>query len=46
VVRKVTTVNLPSMRAYVELLRSLAKGPADRFLLNRIEGLERLIALK
>ncbi len=48
VLRKTTAIDLPSLRAYVDLLReaSGAFGPAERFLLQRIEGLERLAALK
>ncbi len=48
VVRKVKTVDLGSLRAYLAVLRENASsfGPADRFLVQRIEGLERLVALK
>jgi Inner membrane component of T3SS, cytoplasmic domain len=48
VLRKVKAVNLPVLREYIESLRELSGnlGPADRFLLNRIEGLERLAAAK
>ena len=48
VLRKTTAVDLAGLRAYVDLLRegSTAFGPADRFLVQRIEGLERLAALK
>ena len=48
VLRKVKTVNLSVLREYVEGLRELSGnlGPADRFLLNRLEGLERLAAAK
>jgi predicted component of type VI protein secretion system len=48
VLRKTSTVDLDALRTYVDLLRdqSAAFGPADRFLLQRIEGLERLAALK
>jgi len=48
VLRKTTAIDLPGLRAYVDLLRdaSGAFGPAERFLLQRIEGLERLAALK
>jgi hypothetical protein len=45
-VRKVSGVNLNLFRNYVDKLKNRAKGPAERFLLNRIEGLERVIALK
>jgi hypothetical protein len=48
VVRKVKTLDLAPLRAYLEDLRRLASafGPAERFLVQRIEGLERLVALK
>ncbi len=48
VLRKVKTVNLSVLREDVEGLRELSGslGPADRFLLSRIEGLERLAAAK
>jgi pSer/pThr/pTyr-binding forkhead associated (FHA) protein len=48
VLRHVHGVSLPKLRAYVAELRSLAPrlGPADRFLAQRIEGLERLAASK
>lgn len=48
VVRKTTAVDLSGLRAYVEMLRASAVGfgPADRFLVQRIEGLERLVASK
>jgi predicted component of type VI protein secretion system len=48
VVRKTNTVDLASLRAYVDLLRaaSIGFGPAERFLVQRIEGLERLVASK
>jgi pSer/pThr/pTyr-binding forkhead associated (FHA) protein len=48
VLRKVGAIDLKLLRRYVELLRSNAAslGPAERFLLNRIEGLERIAALR
>ena len=48
VVRKTSAVDLSGLRAYVDLLRASAVGfgPADRFLVQRIEGLERLVASK
>ncbi len=48
VLRKVKAVNLSVLRDYLESLRDLSGsfGPADRFLLSRIEGLERLAAAK
>jgi hypothetical protein len=45
-VRKVSGLNAKALRGYLEILRGLARGPAERFVLSRIEGLERLIALK
>jgi predicted component of type VI protein secretion system len=46
--RKVGAVDLVKLREYVEMLRlQLPKfGPADRFLFQRIEGLERLAVLR
>jgi len=46
--RKVTTVNLAQLRAYIEDLRGRLHtyGPADRFLFQRLEGLERLASLR
>jgi hypothetical protein len=46
--RKVTSIDVVMLRAYVEKLRArLPKfGPADRFLFQRIEGLERLAVLR
>ena len=48
VLRKVRSVNLAVLRDYLQGLRELSKslGPADRFLLSRLEGLERLAAAK
>jgi pSer/pThr/pTyr-binding forkhead associated (FHA) protein len=48
VVRKVKSLDLPRLRSYLGVLRDLAPtfGPAERFLMQRIEGLERLGALK
>jgi hypothetical protein len=47
-VRRVERVNLGALRTYIEVLRdnSATLGPAERFLLSRIEGLERLVAAK
>jgi predicted component of type VI protein secretion system len=47
-VRKVKSPELTAIRAYLETLREMASslGPAERFLVQRIEGLERQIALK
>ncbi len=48
VLRKVKAVNLTVLRDYLHGLRELTAslGPADRFLLSRLEGLERLAAAK
>lgn len=47
-VRKVKNPDLGAIRSYLETLRELAPtfGPAERFLFQRIEGLERQMALK
>jgi hypothetical protein len=46
--RKVTAVDMNRLRAYVAMLRqNLPRyGPAERFLFQRLEGLERLAALR
>ncbi|MGH7271068.1 MAG: FHA domain-containing protein [Polyangiaceae bacterium] len=46
--RKVNAIDLARLRTYVSDLREkqAALGPAERFLLQRIEGLERLAALR
>lgn len=48
VVRKVKGVDLVVFRAYLAELRQVASafGPTERFLMQRLEGLERLLALK
>ena len=48
VVRKVKTIDMHALGAYTAALREEARefGPTDRFLQQRIEGLERLSALK
>jgi hypothetical protein len=48
VLRKIKTIDLAALRAYVDLLRDQTGGfgPAERFLLQRIEGLERLASLR
>jgi hypothetical protein len=48
VLRNVSGVSLPGLRDYVATLRAVQGrlGPTDRFLVQRIEGLERLAALK
>lgn len=47
-IRKVTAVDLNRLRAYLAMLRqNLPRyGPAERFLFQRLEGLERLAALR
>ncbi len=46
--RKVTSVDVNRLRDYIESLRAMLPkfGPADRFLFQRIEGLERLATLR
>jgi predicted component of type VI protein secretion system len=48
VVRKAKNIDLTMIRGYLAEIRgtSTAQGPADQFLIKRIEGLERLVALK
>jgi hypothetical protein len=48
VLRKVGPIDLKLLRRYIETLRAGAASfsPAERFLLNRIEGLERIAALR
>jgi pSer/pThr/pTyr-binding forkhead associated (FHA) protein len=48
VLRKTTPVDIAAFRAYLEMLRDQAAtfGPGERFLVQRIEGLERLAALR
>jgi hypothetical protein len=48
VLRKVDVVSLPNLRAYAAELRAAQQslGPAERFVLQRIEGLERVASLK
>jgi hypothetical protein len=43
--RKVKNVDLAALRAYIDMLHGQASkhGPAERFLVQRIEGLERLV---
>lgn len=47
-IRKIDAVDVGALRAYVAQLRGKAAvhGPAERFLVQRIEGLERLAALR
>lgn len=46
--RKVTSVDLTRLRGYVDAMRELLPsfGPAERFLFQRLEGLERLAGLR
>ena len=46
--RRASTIDLTRLRAYVALLRErqAGLGPAEKFVLQRIEGLERLAALR
>jgi hypothetical protein len=46
--RKVNAVDLARLRAYLAVLHEKQStfGPAERFLLQRIEGLERLAGLR
>ena len=48
VLRRVDTVNLPALRAYLSVLHAQATtyGPNERFAIQRLEGFERLAALK
>jgi hypothetical protein len=48
VLRRVDAVNLPALRAYLALLhdQATAYGPNERFAIQRLEGFERLAALK
>ena len=48
VVRKVKTLDLAKLRSYLAELRDMSAsfGPTERFLMQRIEGIERLGALK
>lgn len=43
--RRVSGVDRAALRTYVEKLKTAQLGPADRFLLGRISGLDRLLAL-
>ncbi len=47
-VRKVKGLDLGGVRSYLDVLREVSAGfgPAERFLVQRIEGLERQMALK
>lgn len=47
-VRRIDRLNLGALRTYIEVLRenSSALGPTERFLVSRLEGLERLVAAK
>jgi hypothetical protein len=46
VVRKVKTVDRKAIRKYVESLERRSLSPAEKFLYQRIQGLENLVALK
>ena len=48
VLRRVDAVNLPGLRAYLSLLheQTTVFGPNERFAIQRLEGFERLAALK
>ena len=47
VLPRVGQVDLAGLRAYIASLRDRAEvGPAERFLVGRIEGLERVAAVK
>jgi pSer/pThr/pTyr-binding forkhead associated (FHA) protein len=47
-VRRVERVSLSALRTYIDVLRehSSMLGPTERFLVSRIEGLERLVAAR
>jgi len=46
--RRVNAIDVASLRAYLSMLhaKQAALGPAERFLLQRLEGLERLVGLR
>jgi FHA domain len=48
VLRRVDAINLPLLRAYLSVLhaQATAYGPNERFAIQRLEGFERLAALK
>ena len=48
VLRRVDSINLPALRAYLSLLHAQAAtyGPNERFAIQRLEGFERLASLK
>lgn len=48
VLRKTRNINLFALRRYAQLMREIGPsfGPAERFLVQRIEGLERLVTLQ
>lgn len=46
IVRKVQKPTPLVLRGYLDVLRHQDLGPADRFLVNRIEGLERLLSTR
>lgn len=48
VLRKVSSINLSSFREYLSMLHAAQNrfGPAERFVIQRLEGLERLASLR
>jgi hypothetical protein len=46
VMRRVRQPSTSALRTYVDVLRELDLGPAERFLLSRLEGLERSIGAR
>jgi len=48
VLRRIDAVNLAALRAYLSILHGQTQGfaPNERFAIQRLEGLERLVALK
>jgi len=46
VLRRVKQPSPNTLRNYLEVLRGLELGPAERFLLSRLEGLERLVSAR
>jgi pSer/pThr/pTyr-binding forkhead associated (FHA) protein len=43
VVRRARGMNVTALRAYVDALRARELGPSERFVLQRLEGLERVV---
>jgi hypothetical protein len=48
VLRRASSINLNALRAYLDVLRAsqASYGPSERFVLQRLEGLERIAALR